>query len=139
MKNLGLVLLAVVSVSGWGHVQPALIQASEADLSLTGGECFDCIPLTADPACKTGFKPACDKKTGFCMKYTFTGLSVRYCKVQATGGFKGCTSFDSQVCVRIRTCTTCDNTNPCTNCGAESTEDKTTKCTIVPYAPCGGT
>lgn len=127
-------------VSFFGNVIPERgpEPATAMDKTTTfGGACFECLGLTADDACKPGFLPPCQQKTGFCLKHTFTNLSVNYCKTVAAGtGFKGCRAYTPQVCVRIKTCTGCTAGNPCVNCGPETTEDKTTECSIVPFDFC---
>ncbi len=131
-------IVALIAFDCFAGESQIFSPASRQDLTgVFGGQCFDCIPPTADPTCAPGFLPACKQENGFCRKHAFTSLTVRYCKTVADGtGFQGCMAYDPQTCVTVNTCTQCAAPNPCTNCGPDSTEEKPTKCTIVPYAFC---
>ncbi len=142
MKMFGsMLVMGLITIAGWMSQSKSIQSADSRELvGKMGGACYACLGATEDPACKTGFLPACEQHTGFCVKYTFTGIKVDYCRDAAPGegGTVGCRTDTPQVCVRIKTCSTCDKTAPCTNCGPESTEDKPTHCNLIPYAPCTG-
>ena len=140
MLMAGMLSLTIV-YTAHGNINRDLSAAVGSDLRASvGGACSVCLGSTYDVACNTGFKPACEQQTGFCVKYTFTGINVDYCRAAAVGekGSEDCNAHTPQVCVRIRTCTGCAAADPCTNCGPESTEDKPTKCKLDPYKPCTG-
>lgn len=142
MRLIVLVATAFATIASGPLVRARFGPAINGDIAnVFGGVCSKCLGSTVDPACQTGFLPACSPGNGFCTKYTFTGISVDYCQVAGAGqaGAEGCTTNTPQVCVRIKTCTGCAGNPPaCTNCGAESTEDKPTKCNLIPYRPCTG-
>ena len=139
MKSLlGATLISLVSLSGNMLLNNGPEPASTMDKTTSfGGACLDCLGPTLDDACETGFKPACEIKTGFCLKATFTSLTVDYCVPVPSGtGYRGCNTYAPKTCVEISTCTGCGLNNLCTNCGPASTEEKPTECSTIPYDVC---
>jgi hypothetical protein len=127
-------IIASYSLTKASECEPA---SAKDTIETFGGACLDCRGPLVGPACKPGFLPACQQGAGFCVSYTFTSIATDFCMNVADGtGFKGCNTYTPKPCVRIKTCTGCAAAAPCTNCGVETTEDKSTECSIIPYARC---
>ncbi len=146
MRVLHLVLCPLLAASCFPFFASVHRPSDESLSTVLGGDhvCFACYP-PAEEGCDaaTAEYPPCKLDAGgeFCMSYVYTELKPVACAKVFDGGngYTGCQITAVQTCVRIRTCTACGPAGfECLNCGEESTEDKGSECTEVPYDFCIG-